>query len=299
MTMTRQLIAGLTAFALLLGAMFAALPAYAEDGELDFPSVADLEVGDLFKTADVSTVYYFGEDEKRYGFPNENTYFTWYDDFDDVVTITTEEMNLIPFAGMVTYFPHWDGMTDTGLLEIAGHEKIYVSLGYGLLVAVESDDDAVELFGDDWADRVSLLPDVFVSHYTVTAGDIDGDSEFEEIPEDGYTISDDKELSEPVGVMIYTDPLRFAVSDESVCDEDYCAYNEVTVTQGDTIKFVNYTEEEIRVRETDNEWTTGPMAVEDIVVLTVNNDPGEYTFWGESEDGLEEFFGTLTVEEAE
>lgn len=297
MVMTRRIIVGVILATLVLATVAAAIPTQAaDDGSLDFPSVADLQEGDLFKTADVSTVYYFGADEKRYGFPNESTYFTWYDDFDDVVTISTEDMNLIPFAGMVTYFPHFDGMTDTRLLSITGHDQVYVSLGLGMLIAVESDSDADEMFGSDWVDRVDLLPDAFIPHYTIVGGDVDQNSEWDELPEGGYSISDDKELSSPVGVMIYTDPLRFAVSDESVCDSDYCAYNEATVTQGKTVKFVNYTDQEITVREENNEWTTGPMAVGDIVVLTVNSEPGEYTFWGESEDGLEEFFGILTVE---
>ena len=93
--------------------------------------------------------------------------------------------------------------------------------------------------------------------------------------------------------MIYEDPLRFAVSDESVCDDDYCAYNELTVEQGDTIKFVNYAEEEVRVREENNEWTTGPMGTEDVVVLTVDSEPGEYYFYGNSDDDI---VGILTVE---
>ena len=290
MTMIRRYIASVAMVALMVGALFAASPVSAA---LTFPTVADLEAGDLFKTDDSSTVYYFGADELRYGFPNENTYFTWYDDFDDVVTITSTEMNLIPFSGMVTYFPHFDGMTDTRLLQITGQEEIYVSLGLTMLIEVEDEDDAAVLFGDDWADRVDVLPDVFVSHYIITGGNIDDDSEFDEVPDDGYSISDDMELVAPVGVMIYEDPLRFAVSDESVCDDDYCAYNELTVEQGDTIKFVNYAEEEVRVREENNEWTTGPMGTEDVVVLTVDSEPGEYYFYGNSDDDI---VGILTVE---
>ena len=295
MTMTQRWLSVAAVAAIALGALFAAAPVQAE---LTFPTVADLEEGDLFKTADSSTVYYFGLDEKRYGFPNESTFFTWFDDFDSVQTITNDEMNLIPFAGMVTYFPHFDGQEDTRLLEITGHDKVYVSIGLGMIVAVESDDDAEALFGADWADRVDHLPDVFVSHYIVTAGDIDEDSEFEELPEDGYTISDDMELTAPVGVMIYTDPDRFAATEEgSDCGEDYCAYNEATVTQGDTIKFVHLAgEEEIIVREENNEWTTGYMAADEIVVLTVNSEPGDYFFYG---NGDEDFIGILTVEEAE
>ena len=141
MVMTKRIVVGVILATLVLATVAAAIPTQAQEAYdgLIFPSVADLQEGDLFKTADVSTVYYFGADEKRYGFPNESTYFTWYDDFDSVVTISTDEMNLIPFAGMVTYFPHWDAQEDTRLLEITGRDQVYVSLGLGMLIAVESD----------------------------------------------------------------------------------------------------------------------------------------------------------------
>jgi len=253
-------------------------------------------VGDLFKTSDSSTVYYFGQDEKRYGFPNESTYFTWFEDFDSVVTITNAEMNLIPFGGMVTYFPHFNGQQDTRLLEIVGHDNLYISIGAGLLVGVEDEVAAVQHFGSNWADRVDVLPDVFVSHYTVTGTVIDKHSEFETLI-DYYTISDDKALASPSGVMIYTDPLRFAATEEgSGCGEDYCAYNEATVETGGTIKFVNYADEDVTVREENNRWTTGVMEQGDIVVLTVDVDPGTYSFYG---NGDLDFVGELTVEATE
>jgi len=288
--MTQRLISTTALITLLFGSLAFAYPASAE---LDFPSVADLQGGDLFKTSDSSTVYYFGEDEKRYGFPNESTYFTWYDDFDGVVTVTGDEMNLIPFGGMVTYFPHFNGQQDTRLLQILGREHLYVSIGDGLLVGIEDETAAVQHFGSNWADRVDTLPDVFVSHYTVTGTVIDKHSVFDQLM-DEYTITDDKGLTSPVGVMIYADPLRFAATQEGEdCGEDYCAYNEATMERGNTIKFVNYSQEEVTVREENNRWTTGVMEPGDIVVLTVDVDQGTYSFYG---NGDMDVVGELTVE---
>ena len=34
--------------------------------------------GDLVKGTTLNTVYYYGADGKRYAFPNEKTYLTWY-----------------------------------------------------------------------------------------------------------------------------------------------------------------------------------------------------------------------------
>lgn len=290
MTTTYRTISVLFGVALALGAIFTALPASAA---LDFPSVADLEEGDLFKTADSSTVYYFGQDERRYGFPNENTYFTWFEDFNDIATVTNEEMNLIPFGGMVTYFPHFNGLQETRLLQIAGHEHLYVSIGDGVLVGIKDETAAVQHFGSHWSDRVDALPDAFVPHYTVTGTVIDKHSQFDQFI-DSYTISDDKGLAASTGIMIYTDPLRFAATEEgSDCGEDYCAYNEATITSGDTIKFVNYSDETVSVREENNRWTTGPMSAGDIVVLKIDVDPGTYSFYG---NGDLDFIGELTVE---
>ena len=60
--------------------------------------------GDLIKGSG-STVYYFGANGRRFVFPNEKTYFTWYTDFSRVVQIPDGQLAAIPLGGNVTYRP--------------------------------------------------------------------------------------------------------------------------------------------------------------------------------------------------
>ena len=82
---------------LLLLAMSAAI--------LPVPVRAAPTPGSLIKRPNHSAVYYFGADGKRYVFPNERTYKTWYADFNSVVTITADELADIVIGGNVTYRP--------------------------------------------------------------------------------------------------------------------------------------------------------------------------------------------------
>ena len=53
---------------------------------------AAASAGDLIKKDGLSAVYYLGDDGKRYVFPNEATYKSWYSDFSGVVTISSDEL---------------------------------------------------------------------------------------------------------------------------------------------------------------------------------------------------------------
>ena len=57
---------------------------------------AAASAGDLIKMDGLSSVYYLGADGKRYVFPNEATYFSWYGDFSSVKTIPQSELESYP-----------------------------------------------------------------------------------------------------------------------------------------------------------------------------------------------------------
>ncbi|HLD18337.1 MAG TPA: hypothetical protein VJB99_04735, partial [Patescibacteria group bacterium] len=75
--------------------------------------------GDLIKGTTLSTVYYYATDGKRYAFPNEKTYFTWYSDFSGVKTLSDSELAAISLAGNIVYRPgsRW--------IKIASDPKVY------------------------------------------------------------------------------------------------------------------------------------------------------------------------------
>ena len=115
----------------------------------------------LIRTVEVSTVYYCGRDGGRYVFQNESTFFSWYDNFNDVEYVTTTEMAAIPLRGVVTYKP------GSYLVKILSSPKIYAVAANGTLRWVPSADLAESLYGVNWPSMVRDLPDSFWPAYTV------------------------------------------------------------------------------------------------------------------------------------
>ncbi|PJA45365.1 hypothetical protein CO174_03510 [Candidatus Uhrbacteria bacterium CG_4_9_14_3_um_filter_50_9] len=123
--------------------------------------VSAASYGDLIIGETLSTVYYFGSDGQRYSFPNEKTFFSWYEDFDDVVEITDEELADITLAGNIVYRPglHW--------IKITSDEKTYAVARDGSIHWIESEEVAEGLAGSDWNQFIDDVPDVFFVDYTV------------------------------------------------------------------------------------------------------------------------------------
>ncbi len=132
-------------------------------GALAFPvtaQAATLAAGDLIK-ASGPALYYYHTDGKRYVFPNEKTYFSWFNDFSSVVTITDAELAAIQIGGNVTVRP------GTKLVKITTDPKTYAVTECGTLHWIESEAIAQALWGSAWATRVIDVPDSFFTNYTV------------------------------------------------------------------------------------------------------------------------------------
>jgi hypothetical protein len=133
-------------------------------GALLFPGMAQaatLSPGDLIK-ASGPAVYYYSNDGKRYVFPNEKTYFSWYANFSSVKTITDAELAAIMIGGNVAIRP------GTKLVKITTDPKVYaVSDSCGMLHWVTTEAIAKTLYGDNWAQRVVDVPDSFFGDYQV------------------------------------------------------------------------------------------------------------------------------------
>src|SRR6056297_238531 len=131
-------------------------------------AATDYESGDLIKMDGLSSVYYYADNGKRYVFPNETTYFSWYSDFSGVVTIPQSELESIPIGGNVTMRP------GTNLVKITTDPKVYAVEDGGKLVHLADEDTASTLYGEDWADRVVDVPDAFFVNYTQTSEEVSG-----------------------------------------------------------------------------------------------------------------------------
>lgn len=113
----------------------------------------------LVKSPSHSAIYYKASNGKRYVFPNEKTYFTWYQDFSSVVVISESELASLPIGGNVTYRP------GVKLLKVTSDPKVYAIAGPKTLRWVSSESVARNLYGASWFSKVDDLPDTFFTNY--------------------------------------------------------------------------------------------------------------------------------------
>lgn len=134
---------------------------------------ASCESGALIKSPSTSAVYYCGADGKRYVFPHERVYFSWYDDFDDVETVTEEELAEAPLGGLVTYRP------GSYMVKIESLPNVYAVDAGGVLRWIRSPEVAAALYGSNWKTKVHDVSDAFFGSYTfgedvTSAGEVAG-----------------------------------------------------------------------------------------------------------------------------
>ena len=121
---------------------------------------AAASAGDLIKMEGNTSVYYF-DGAKRFVFPNEATYFSWYSDFSGVVTIPSSELQSYLLGGNVVMRP------GTKLVKITTDPKVYAVEANGVLRHVQTEAQAIALYGTDWAKNVVDVPDAFFTNYTI------------------------------------------------------------------------------------------------------------------------------------
>ncbi|MBF8280832.1 MAG: hypothetical protein HW383_605 [Candidatus Magasanikbacteria bacterium] len=114
--------------------------------------------GDLVKPDTLATVYYY-KGGKRYIFPNQKTYSTWYSSFSGVKTVPLSEIQNYGLAGNATYRP------GTRLVKITTDPKVYAVEPGGTLRWVKTEDIAKALWGTDWAKKVDDVSDAFFTNY--------------------------------------------------------------------------------------------------------------------------------------
>lgn len=131
----------------------------------------------VFKGKNNKTLYYYSEDGKRYVFPNEKTYKSWYNDFNNVVEIDDSELGTIPLGGNVRYKP------GSFLVKITTDPKVYAVSGNGRLRWVKTEALARALYGDNWNLLIDDVPDAFFVNYVIDEP-IDDETEFDPADEE-------------------------------------------------------------------------------------------------------------------
>ncbi len=203
--------------------------------------------GDLIKGSG-STVYYFAQNGKRFVFPNDKTYFTWYTSFDGVKRISDGALSTIPLGGNVTYRPGFK------MVKITTDPKVYSVDQNGILRWVKTEQIAESLYGLAWKSRVDDVPDPFFVNYRV-GNPIEFSAEFN--PADTMThtttIAIDKQMDETLAT----------VSIGSI-DNGFVPKS-MTIKRGTTVTWTNRDNNVHNV--TGSGWTSGDIAKND----------GEYT----------------------
>ncbi len=133
----------------------------ADKGLVPYGTPAACASGSLVKSKSSSAVYYCGANGKRYAFPHERVYFTWYTDFKSVKTITDAEMASLTLGGNVTYRP---GMR---LVKVESIPNVYAVEKGGVLRWIQSPSVAAQLYGANWSKKVDDLSDAFFTNYRV------------------------------------------------------------------------------------------------------------------------------------
>lgn len=109
-----------------------------------------------------ATVYYIGDDDKKYIFPDAKTYFTWYENFDDVKKVSVTELDQYPDGGIVPY------RAGIKLITHKNTAKVYAVEPGGVIRWISSEDIAQNLYGEDWGLLVQdVLPGFFAASYTL------------------------------------------------------------------------------------------------------------------------------------
>ncbi|MDD4271557.1 MAG: hypothetical protein PHF50_02015, partial [Patescibacteria group bacterium] len=129
---------------------------------------ATASAGDLIKTSSSSAVYYLAADGKRYVFPTEQTYFSWYSDFSGVMTISQSEFESYAPGANVTMRP------GTKLIQEVSMEtpwkvlssKVYAVEPGGKKVQISDAATAVALYGANWESKIQGVPSAFITSYT-------------------------------------------------------------------------------------------------------------------------------------
>lgn len=127
---------------------------------LPWPAAADVPTDTLVK-ADGSAVYYYASDGKRYVFPNEGTYKSWFSDFSGIVQVSAGELAMMQIGGNVTYRP------GIRMVKIQSDPKVYAVDEGGRLRWVVSESLAEEMYGQFWNKAIDDVSDTAFADYTM------------------------------------------------------------------------------------------------------------------------------------
>lgn len=118
--------------------------------------------GDLITAPNLGTIYYLNQDSKRIVFPDEQTFLSWYPNFELVKTIPQELLESFPLAGRnATIRP------GTHLITIPSSSQVWM-IGWptNLHWMEGGEEQAISIYGENWSELVVDLPEYYFGNYT-------------------------------------------------------------------------------------------------------------------------------------
>ncbi len=121
--------------------------------------VVTLSEGSLFRGVTFSDVYVV-KDGTRYVFPSESVYFSYYDSFDDVVTVNDDQLRKLSLGQRMTMAPG-------RMIKIQSDNRVFQTQKNGAIRHVPDEATARALYGSIWAQQITDISVVFWGDYTV------------------------------------------------------------------------------------------------------------------------------------
>lgn len=126
----------------------------------------EVEAAVQISSPSFSTVYHVEDDSKRRAYINDTTYFTWHDSFDVVTEVEDSYLPTLSLSGLMLPKP---GIV---LVKIQSDPTVYAleenpdDAFSPLLRAISSEEIAIEMYGEMWADFVIDVEPTFFSNFT-------------------------------------------------------------------------------------------------------------------------------------
>ncbi len=138
-------------------------------------TVQPIPAAGLIRGVSTRAVYLI-QNGKRWSFPSERVYKSWYADFNAVVVVSDADLATVPLAGNVTYRP------GVRLVKLQTDARVFAVSRYGVLRHIASEAAARDLYGDAWATLVDDILDISFGNY-LEGADISSSSDFDRTTE--------------------------------------------------------------------------------------------------------------------
>ncbi len=125
-------------------------------------SAATLSKGSLFRGVELSGVYYVDAFGKRSVFPDEATFFSYYNNFDNVLMVQDDQLRKLELGKRMR-------MNKGSLIKIQSDPKVYEVQADNGIRHVPSETSATARYGAQWAKLVRDVSVVFFFDYTIGA----------------------------------------------------------------------------------------------------------------------------------